>query len=207
MLKIYGRPNSLNVRKVLWLCEEIGIGYERSDWGRDYRPTTEPEFMKVSIFGVVPVVEDDGFILRESNTIVRYLAAKQGRTDLYPSEPKARAIVEQWMDYGNTDLGNGMRPVFQGKVLGIKPLNLPEVIAWGAADWNRQMTRVDTHLKGAGPYLAGRDFTVADIPCGLQIHRWMVIDFDKPKLPALEAYYQRLCERPAFKKHGCNGMP
>lgn len=207
MLKIYGRPNSLNVRKVLWLCHEIGIGYERSDWGRDYRQTTEPDFMKVSIFGVVPVVDDDGFILRESNTIARYLATKHGRADLYPTEIKARAIVEQWMDYGNTDLGSGMRPVFQGRVLGIAPHNLAEMVAWGAANWNKQMSQVDKHLQGAGPWLAGRDFTLADIPCGLMIHRWMVIDFDKPKLPALATYYERLCARPGFKAHGCNGMP
>jgi glutathione S-transferase len=207
MLKIYGRPNSLNVRKVLWLCAEIGVPYERTDWGRDHRPTSDPEFMKVSIFGVVPVVDDDGFILRESNTITRYLATKHGRTDLYPTELKARAIVEQWMDYGNTDLASGMRPVFQGKVLGIKPHSLPEMIAWGAGDWNKQMARVDAHLQGGGAYLAGRDFTLADIPCGLMVHRWMVLDFEKPKLVALEAYYERLCDRSGFKAHGCNGMP
>ena len=82
MLKIYGRANSLNVRKVLWMCDEIGVAFEREDWGRDYQPTSDPAFMNVSIFGVVPVVDDSGFILRESNTIVRYLATKHGRTDL-----------------------------------------------------------------------------------------------------------------------------
>lgn len=207
MLKIYGRPNSLNVRKVLWLCEEIGQPYERTDWGRDHRPTTEPEFMAVSIFGVVPVVDDGGFILRESNTILRYLCTRHGRHDLYPTEVRARALVEQWMDYANTDLGTGMRPVFQGKVLGIKPHDIPGVIAWGAADWNKQMTRLDTVLQAAGPYLAGPAFTLADIPAGLMVHRWMVIDFEKPRLPALDAYYARLCERPGFRSHGCNGMP
>lgn len=207
MLKIYGRPNSLNVRKVLWLCEEIGLAYERTDWGRDFRPTTEPEFMKLSIFGVVPVVDDDGFIIRESNAILRYLCAQHARADLYPTDLKRRAIVEQWMDYGNTDLGSGMRPVFQGKVLGIKPHDIPEVIAWGAADWNKQMTRLDAHLQGGTPYLAGPEFTLADIPAGLMVHRWMALDFDKPKLAALEAYYRRLGTRPGFVKHGCNGMP
>lgn len=207
MLKIYGRPNSLNVRKVLWMCEEIGLPFQREDWGRDYRPTNEAAFMKVSIYGVVPVVDDDGFILRESNTIVRYLATKHGRADLYPLDLKPRAIVEQWMDYGSTDLGNGMRPVFQGKVLGIAPNNLPDVIAWGAADWNRQMSRLDMHLSANGPYLAGNQFTIADIPAGMQVHRWSVIDFEKPELPALNAYYQRLCARLAFRVHGCNGMP
>lgn len=207
MFKIYGRPNSLNVRKVLWLCEEIGLPYERTDWGRDYRPTSEAEFMKVSIFGAVPVVDDDGFILRESNTILRYLCSKHGRQDLYPTELKARAIVEQWMDYGNTDLGNGMRPVFQGKMLGIKPHDIPEVVAWGAADWNKQMARLATHLRSGVPYLAGMDFTLADIPAGMQVQRWMVLDFDKPKLPEIEAYYARLGERPGYRLHGCNGMP
>jgi glutathione S-transferase len=207
LLKIYGRANSINVRKVLWMCEEIGLAYEREDWGRDHRPTSEPAFMKVSTFGVVPVVDDDGFILRESNTIVRYLATKHGRTDLYPVELRARAIVEQWMDYGSTDLYSGMRPVFQGKVVGVKPHSLPEVVAWGAADWNKQMARVDAHLGQAGPYLAGSAFTIGDIPAGLMVHRWMAIDFEKPNLPALETYYRRLGERPGFRAHGCNGMP
>jgi glutathione S-transferase len=207
MLQIYGRPNSLNVRKVLWLCEEIGLPYERSDWGRDHKPTTDHEFMQLSIFGVVPVVVDDGFVLRESNAILRYLCTRHGRADLYPTEIRARAIVEQWMDYGNTDLGSGMRSVFQGKLLGMKPHNLPEMVAWGAADWNKQMGRVDTHLRNAGPYLAGADFTLADIPAGLMIHRWMAIDFEKPELSALRAYYDRLCQREGFRKHGCNGMP
>lgn len=206
MLKIYGRPNSLNVRKVLWLCEEIGLPYERTDWGRDFRPTSEPEFMKLSIFGVVPVVDDDGFIIRESNTILRYLCTKHGRTGLYPADLERRAIVEQWMDYGNTDLGSGMRPVFQGKVLGIKPHNIPEMVAWGAADWNKQMTRLDAHLQSGTPFLAGAEFTLADIPAGLMVHRWMAIYFEKPALPALEAYYRRLGTRPGFARHGCNGM-
>ncbi len=207
MLKIYGRANSLNVRKVLWLCEEIGLGYERSDWGRDHRPTSDPEFVKVSNYGVVPVIDDDGFILRESNTIVRYLAAKHGRTDLYPADLQERATIEQWMDYASTDLYSGMRPVFQGKVLGMKPFSIPEVLAWGAADWNKQMARVDQHIAAGNAYLAGRNFTVADIPAGITIHRWMVVDFDKPTLPALQSYYGRLCDRPAFQKHGCNGLP
>ena len=207
MLKIYGRPNSINVRKVLWLCDEIGLPYERTDYGRDYRTTSDPEFMKVSIFGVVPVVDDDGFILRESNTIVRYLCTKHGRGDLYPTEPKARALVEQWMDYASTDLYRGMPPVFQGMVLGSKPMSLPEVVAWGLADWHKQMERLDTHLKAGNAYLAGAGFTVGDIPAGLLVHRWTTVAPDKPRLPALEAYYRRLCERPAFQKHGCNGMP
>ena len=207
MLKIYGRASSLNVRKVLWLCDEIGLPFEREDWGRDHRPTSDPEFMKLSIYGVVPVIDDDGFILRESNTIVRYLAAKHGRADLYPTELKARALVEQWMDYGSVDLGSGMRPLFQGKVLGIKPHSLPENIAWGIADWNKQMIRLDKQIATAGPYIGGRSFTIGDIPAGVMVHRWMAIDFEKPQLAALSAYYLRLRERPGYKAHVATDLP
>ena len=84
MLKIYGRANSINVRKVLWLVEEIGLEYDREDWGRGYRPTSDQEFKRINPFEVVPAIDDDGFTLRESNTIVRYLATKHARADLYP---------------------------------------------------------------------------------------------------------------------------
>lgn len=206
MLKIYGRANSLNVKKVLWMCGELGLQFEREDWGRDHRPTTEPEFMKVSIYGVVPVIDDDGFILRESNTIVRYLASKHGRTDLYPAELQARAICEQWMDYGSVDLGNGMRSVFQGKFLGIAPHNEPKVIASGIADWNKQLARLEKQLSGCGPYLTGAAFTVGDIPVGVMLHRWQTLEFEKPSLPAIDAYYRLLSQRPAYRAN-VHGTP
>lgn len=206
MLKIYGRANSLNVKKVLWMCGEIGLAFEREDWGRDHRPTSDPEFMKLSIYGVVPVIVDDGFVLRESNTIVRYLASKHARADLYPTEIKARAIAEQWMDYGSVDLGNGMRSVFQGKFLGLAPHNEPAVIASGIADWNKQFARLDKQLSGSTPYIAGASFTVGDIPVGVMLHRWQTLQFEKPSLPAVDAYYRRLCERPAYRQH-VHGTP
>ncbi len=208
MLKIYGRPDSLNVRKVLWLCHEIGIDYERSDWGRNYRPTTDPAFTALSIFGVVPVVDDEGLILRESNTILRYLASKHGRHDLYPTDLRQRAGVELWMDYASVDLANGMRPVFQGGSLGIMPHALPENVAAGKADWNKQFTRVNATLaERGGPYMAGASFTLADIPIGLMVHRWQFLDFEKPTLDAVNAYYQLLSEREGYRKYVRNGTP
>ena len=101
MLKIYGRANSINVRKVLWICGEIGLPFERLDYGRGYQATDTPEFLKVSRFGVVPVIDDDGFVLRESNTIVRYLADRHEREDLYPAALQARAKL---VDNGAHDL-------------------------------------------------------------------------------------------------------
>lgn len=208
MIKIYGRANSINVRKVLWLCGEVGQKYEREDWGRGFKPTSEPGFIKVSAFGVVPVVDDDGFILRESNTIVRYLAAKHGRNDLYPADLKQRALVEQWMDWAATDIYAAIRPVFIGLQVKIAPfVNDPAAIEAGKKDWARQMGLLDAHFAKNGPYVTGKSFTIADIPVGLVVNRWYGIQFEKPEFKAVAAYYDRLSERAPYREHGRNGTP
>lgn len=207
MLKIYGRANSINVRKVLWMCGEIGLPFTREDWGRGYRATSEPEFKRVSAFGVVPVIDDDGFVLRESNTIVRYLANKHGRTDVYPTELRHRATAEAWMDWANMDLYQGVRPVFLGLVVKMPAFQDQKLIDAGAAEWAVQMQRLDAHLAANGPYVTGKTFTVGDIPVGLIVNRWMSIDFKKPNLDAVSRYYELLSERAAYREHGRNGTP
>lgn len=207
MLKIYGRANSINVRKVLWAADEIGLPFTREDWGRGYRPTSDPEFLKLNPFGLVPVVDDEGVLLRESQSIVRYLAAKHGRTDLYPTDLVERARVEAWMDYGHTDLYQGARAPFLGLVAKLPAFQDAKLIESGIGDWTRQMTLLDGHLAQGGRYLMGERFTLADIPAGLVVNRWFSIPFIKPELRALSAYYDRLAERPAYRAHGRNGSP
>ncbi len=205
MLKIYGRANSINVRRVLWVADEIGIKYEREDWGRGYRPTDDPEFRKINPVGVVPVIDDGDFRLRESNTIVRYLAEKHGRTDLYPKDLKTRATIESWMDWSSTDFANGMRPVFHALV--VKNPAFANQVEAGAKEWAAQMRVLDQHLAANGPYVMGRSFTIADIPVGLVVNRWFAIPFAKPEFKAVAAYYDLLTERPAYRAHGRNGTP
>ena len=208
MLKIYGRANSINVRKVLWLCDEVGQTYEREDWGRGYKPTSEAAFQKVSSFGVVPVVVDDGFILRESNTIVRYLASKHKRADLYPADLQARAQAEQWMDWAATDIYTPIRPVFLGLQVKMAPFKDDKAgIEAGIKEWGRQMQLLDAHLAAHGPYVTGKSFTVGDIPVGLVVNRWFAIPFEKPQLKAVASYYDRLAERAPYRAHGRNGTP
>lgn len=207
MLKIYGRANSINVRKVLWIADEIGLPYEREDWGRGFRPTSDPEFLKLNPLGLIPVIDDDGFILRESNAIVRYLADKHGRADLYPREPRQRAEIEAWMDWASTDLSAGVRPVFLGRVVKLPAFQDETAIAAAVTEWSQQMRHLERHLASNGPYLAGDSFTVADIPAGLVVNRWASIDFDKPALPQVSTYYDRLAERAPYRAHGRNGTP
>jgi glutathione S-transferase len=207
MLKIYGRANSINVRKVLWTCEEIGQKFEREDWGRGFRSTDDPAFQRLSRFGVVPVIDDAGFILRESNVIVRYLATKHGRADLYPTDLKARAMAEVWMDWTSTDLFSAIRPVFLGLQVKIPAYTDPKSIEAGIVEWTRQMRLLDAHLASVGPFVTGPTFTVGDICVGLAVNRWSAINFDKPELKSVSAYYERLSERPAYRAHGRNGTP
>jgi len=205
MLKVYGRANSINVRKVLWMLEEVGETYEREDWGRGYRSTDDPTFRKVNPVGVVPVIDDGAFRLRESNTIVRYLAAKHGRADLYPTGLQARAWTESWMDWASTDFAHGMRPVFHGLV--VKNPAYANMIAEGIKDWSAQMRVLEEHLRAGGPYVLGAAFSIGDIPVGLVVNRWFAISFDKPKFKAVSDYYDRLTERPGYHAHGRNGTP
>lgn len=207
MLRVYGRANSINVRKVLWALDELGLPFVREDWGRGYRVLSDPDFERINPFMAVPVIDDDGFVLRESNTIVRYLCAKQGRSDLYPTGLQARATVESWMDWGSTDLYRGVQPVFHGLVTRLPDYVEPAKIAAGMREWSMQMGRLDAWLGGHGPYMLGRDFTIADIPTGLVVNRWFTIPMDRPAFTHVAAYYDRLSERRPFKLHGRNGTP
>jgi glutathione S-transferase len=205
MLKVYGRANSINVRKVLWMLGELGLPFEREDWGRGYRPTSDPAFRAINPVGVVPVIDDGSFRLRESNTIVRYLAEKHGRADLYPKDLPQRATVEAWMDWASTEFAEGMRPVFHGLV--VKNPAFAGMVEGAAKTWAGQMQVLDEHLAKHGPYVTGQAFTVGDIPAGLVVNRWFSIDFAKPEFKAAAAYYDRLSERPPYREHGRNGTP
>lgn len=210
MLKIYGRANSINVRKVLWAVEEIDIPYEREDWGRGFKALSDPEFTALNPMQLIPVIDDDGFLLSESNVISRYLAAKYGRTDLLPSDFQARARVERWMDWQAIDLSNGWRPAFLGLVAKAPVAGGEAAIKASLESWPKMMAIVESQLQKTGAYITGADFTLADIAIGLTVHRWFAApleEMNRPDFPAMAAYYERLSQRPPFMAHGRNGMP
>ena len=199
MLKVYGFLASINVRKVVWAAAEAGLPIEREEWGGAGRSLADPEFAKLSQFGVVPVIDHDGLIMRESNTIVRYLAAVQGRTDLLPVVPRDRAAVETWMDWQATDLNSSWRPAFHALVRGHKAT--PDAIAASEAAWTKNIGRLDAHLS-ASRYVASDDFTVADICIGLALHRWIYTPVAHPEFPNCRRYYDLIRTRPAFIAYG-----
>jgi glutathione S-transferase len=207
MLRILGKPISINVRKVLWLCEELTLAYELEPWGAGWRDPDTPEFLALNPNGLVPVVVDGDAVLWESNTICRYLAGKHGRDDLLPRDPLARARVEQWMDWQAGELNNSWRYAFMGLVRHSPAHQDPQAQAASVAAWNRHMAILERQLAQAGDYAAGRVFTLADIGLGLSVNRWFMTPIERPELPLVRAYYDRLAARAGFLQHGRNGTP
>lgn len=206
MLKILGKSSSINVRKVLWTCAEIGIPCELEEWGSGHRATDTPDFLALNPNGMVPVIQDQGATLWESNTICRYLSSKHQRFDLLPSAAMPRAQIEKWMDWQATELNNSWRYAFMGLVRHSAAHRDPEALATGIAQWNHHMGILNQQLLSTGAYVAGASFTLADIVLGLSVHRWIAAPIKHPPLPAVQDYYARLSERTGFMLHGRNGL-
>lgn len=198
MLTILGRVNSINVRKVLWLCGELGLDYEREDWGQGFRDANAPEFLALNPNGLVPVIRDGDFVLWESDAIVRYLAQKHGRGDLYPDELERRAVVEQWMNWYGTNFSQSFRYAFHALIRKNPAYDDQTLIDESLRTCAGRVAILDAHLARTGAYVAGPDFTLADILMGAGVNRWMHMPADKPPCPAVAAYYERLGERPAY---------
>jgi glutathione S-transferase len=206
-VKLLGRRNAFNVRKVLWLLDELGLAFEQEDWGRDFRATADPAFLALNPLGTVPVLLDGDAVVRESHVILRYLASRQGAEALYPTALLARARVEQWMDWVAYEMTQPMRGAYLGGALGLQPWNNEWFVAQGRAEWGAKMAVLDAELTRGGPWLAGAAFTLADIPAGFVVHRWYAMaGVTRTALPSLEAYYARLSERPAYRRHIRNGL-
>src|ERR687888_713936 len=117
MLKVWGRKNSSNVQKVMWAVGELGLAHERIDIGGPFGKNREPAYLAMNPNGLVPTLEeDDGFLLWESNTIVRYLAAKHEAAVLEPADLQTRALASKWMDWQLTVMGPAITPVFWGLI-------------------------------------------------------------------------------------------
>lgn len=207
-LRLLGRKDAFNVRKLLWLLDELGEPYTQEDWGRGHRSTQVPEFLALNPLGTVPVLVDGGVALRESHSIMRHLAATRRRTDLLPADTAPRAEVEAWMDWVAYEMTLPLRLGYLGGVLGLAPWNGPGMDALGRAEYAARMGVLEAALARGGPYLAGPGLTLADIACGMAVHRWAAVkDGREAPTPALDAWMERLAERPGFRAHIRNGLP
>ena len=200
MIKIWGRKNSVNVQKVLWCCDELGIPYERVDAGGAFGGTREPEYLAMNPTGLIPTIRDDGFTLWESNTIVRYLAAKYGAGSLWPEHPAPRALAEKWMDYQLGTLWVAFRAAFLGLVRTPPEKRDPDQIRTSLESTAEALAILDTHL-AIEEYVAGADLTAGDVALGSTVYRWLNMEIERPEMPNLEAWHYRMSTRPAYQKN------
>jgi len=207
MIEILGKASSINVRKVLWTCAELKLDFEREDWGSGFRSTQTPAFLVLNPNGLVPVVKDGDFVLWESNTIVRYLAARYGGAHLYPADAVLRARVDQWIDWQAADLNRSWSYAFLGLVRQSPSHQAGDEIARSIEHWSAHMRILNQQLLATGAFVAGDAFSLADIPIGLSVNRWFATPFEHPPLPAVADYFERLSERPGFDTYCKNGLP
>jgi glutathione S-transferase len=206
MLKLWGRANSSNVMKVICTLDELQLAYQRVDVGGPFGGTATPEYRAMNPLGVVPSIEEpDGFALFESNAIMRYLCNAHAPTSpLYPQAPRARAVVDAWLDFQQTALNRAQSIVFQGLVRTPEDKRDHAAIAAATKEAAGIWTILDKRLESR-PYVTGGDFTIADIAFGVHVHRWFNLAIPgRPDAPHLHAWYQRLLARPAYRDH-CSG--
>lgn len=196
MLRIWGRTNSINVQKVMWAVGELGLAHERIDAGMAFGVVNTPEYRAMNPNGRVPTIDCDGFILWESNVIVRYLYARHG-----PARTLEEGYgAEKWMDWCATTVAAPVTTLFWGWIR-----TPPD---------KRDRAALDAALKQAGDifdiadanlaetrYIAGDEFSIGDIPLGCFVHRWLNLPVERPAQPNLAEYYQRLLERAPYRQH------
>ncbi len=201
MLRIWGRISSINVRKVVWCAQELGLAFNRTEAGGPFGVVQTPEYRALNPNGLVPTIEDDGFWLWESNVVVRYLSARHGSGGLCPEPLTARFDAERWMDWQQTTLNPAGRDAF------IHWVRLPadrrdEAAAARSVQATEPiLARLDAHL-ATRPFMCGDRFTMADIPIGCELHRWFGLpagSYTRPAWPHLERYFAALRGRPASR--------
>ena len=200
MLKILGRKTSSNVQKVLWCCSEVIIPFEREDIGGPFGKNNTPEYLARNPNGLVPTIDDDGFILWESNAIVRYLCVKHGAGKLWPSDLARRADADRWMDWQQTTLAPPMGVLFRSLLR--QP---PEVIDADQVNGAMQKATAAMRILDAQlalhSFVAGDTLTMGDIALGNAAHRWFTLPRERPDLLHVAQWYARLNDRPGYRQH------
>jgi glutathione S-transferase len=203
-IKVWGRANSINVQKVLWTLEELSIPFKRIDAGLDFGVNKSAQYLALNPNGLVPTIDDQGYILWESQAIMRYLvrksAANQGNSSLYPQQAGAVGLVDQWLEWNSTVIWPAMRPLFWGWVR-LKPEERDtQALEQSRLLMIKNLTMLEHRLERSR-YVAGEEFTLADIPLALIAYRWFNIPITRPDFEHVNRWYSLVCARAGFVKH------
>ncbi len=200
MLEILGRKNSSNVMPVMWAVGELGCEHVRHNVGGSFGGLDSPDYGTLNPNRHVPTINDNGFVLWESNAIVRYLCAQYGKGSLWPNEPKELAIADQWMEWCKTTAFPLFFPIFLALVRTSAEQRDLTAINKQAASLGDTLTILDDRLADR-PFVAGESLTMGDIPLGAMAYRYYNLAIDRPSLPNVEAWYQKLCKRAPYQQH------
>lgn len=200
MLRIWGRRSAFNVQKALWAIGELDLDYSHVNAGGDAGGLDEPAYRAMNPHGRIPVIDDDGLIVWESNSIIRYLGAKYGHGRLWNPDPAARSLADRWMDWGLANAQRDFLDLFWGYYRTPEQNRDLDYVAERFKRCADNYQLLDRHLANQ-PYLAGENFTMAEIPVGTTLFRYFSMDIDRPDVPNVEAWYARLCQRPAYMEH------
>ncbi len=199
MLRIWGRLSSVNVQKVVWCADEMGLAYERIDAGGKFGVNDTPEFLAKNPNGLVPVIDDDGFVLYESNAIVRYLAAREGGGALWPADLRRRADVDRWMEWQSTAFTPAMWAAFWQLIRTPADKRDAAAVEASRAKSEKLAAVLDERL-AQSDYVTGEAFTVADIVVGCAAHRWLNLPLLREPRRHLERWYAGLKARPGSRQ-------
>jgi glutathione S-transferase len=202
MIKIWGRKTSSNVQKAMWAVGELKLEHERIDIGGPFGKNMEPAYLAMNPNGLVPTLEEeDGFLLWESNSIVRYLAGKHDKGGLLePRDARQRALASQWMDWQLSVAGPAIGPAFWGLIRTPPEKRDMAAIKASQEKTTEAMKMLDARL-GKTEYVAGPAFSYGDIPVGIMCYRFVQLVSERPKMPNLDRWYGAISSRQAFKDH------
>jgi glutathione S-transferase len=200
MLEIWGRPYSSNVIPVIWTANELGLDYTLQLAGGSFGKLDTEAYGKINPNRMIPSIRDGGFALWESLTIVRYLCDRYGAGTLSPADPQMRAIADQWMEWSASRAFMPVIYLFFATVRTQPGERDPAKIASLNKEAHDALTILDRHLADR-PYVCGDEFTMGDIPIGCVVYRYFNVEVERPALPHVEAWYDRLTTRPAYQDH------
>lgn len=203
MLEVWGRKNSSNVVPVMWAIGELGLKHVRHNAGGSFGGLDTEEYGKMNPNCLVPTIRDNGFALWESQAIIRHLANAYGLGTLKPEDPQQIAIADQWMEWSSGTAIPSYFPVFWGLVRTEPEQRDMKAVEAQAIKAGQTLKIADNRL-GEVPFLAGDTLTMADLPLGAAMYRYFNLDIERPSLPNIEAWYKRLCDRPAYQEHVMN---
>ena len=205
MLQVYGRKNSNQVIQLMWTIGELNLPHIRHNVGGTFGGLDTPQYSAMNPNRLVPTIDDDGFVLWESYAIIRYLSRQYGQGSLWPNNSQQIAIADQWMEWTNSRFMGAFFPIFWELIRTPKEQQNRAKIDQSVNETADLLIILEQHLESKA-YITGDTLTMGDIPLGSMMFKYFSLDIERPILPNIEAWYERLKNRPAYQQHAMNNF-